>query len=105
MVSLTIHDFKGTLFLGRVYGLKSTLNFKGTKNKRETWLGNASGRKRDNSERILDNSIEFFVVWNELHELSIYIDNSTLIHEKLGGQVAHVLNRVQKYFKLRTKLF
>jgi hypothetical protein len=33
-----ILDFEGKLSLKRVYGLNNTLNFEGTKNKREMWL-------------------------------------------------------------------
>jgi hypothetical protein len=57
------------------------------------------------SERILDNSIEFFDVWNELRELSIYREHSQLIHEKLGGQVPCILDRLQKYFRLKSIIF
>ena len=59
------------------------------------WLRNALGRKRDKSKIIHDNSIEFFDVWNEVCELSIYREYSQLIYDKLREQVIHILDRLQ----------
>jgi len=54
---------EGTMYLKMDYDLKNTLNSKRTEKKREKWLRNASRRKRERRERVLDNSIKKFGVF------------------------------------------
>ena len=48
-----------------------------------------TSQKREKRERVPDNSMKLFGVWNALCELSIYRKNSQLISEKLWEQVIH----------------
>ena len=56
--------------------------------RREERLVNTS-QEREKRERVLDNSMKLFGVWNVLCELSIYRKNPQLISEKLWEQVIY----------------
>ena len=56
--------------------------------RREERLVNTS-QEREKRERVPNNSMKLFGVWNVLCELSIYRKNSQLISEKLWEQVIH----------------
>jgi len=72
-------------------------NRKGQKGvEKEEKLVNTS-RMREKKGKSQEASTVNFGVQNALCELSIYIENSQLIVEKLWEQVIHILNLVQKY--------
>jgi hypothetical protein len=56
--------------------------------RRDERLVNTS-QEREKRERVPDNSMKLFGVWNALCELSIYRKNSQLRSEKLWEQVIH----------------
>ena len=57
--------------------------------RREERLVKNTSQEREKRERVPDNSMKLFGVWNALCELSIYRKNSQLISEKLWEQVIH----------------
>jgi hypothetical protein len=61
--------------------------------------------RRERRRKRFEVSEDFFGVWNQLCEISIYRENSQLICEKLYEQIIHILDLVQKFLKLSNKIY
>jgi len=96
----TIHNFEGTLYLEGSMVLRTLLILKEQEKRR--WRSSTETRE---GERRKWFEVSEYSVYGMNYVSSIYWDHSQLISEKLWEQVIHILDLVQKYLKLSTKIF
>jgi len=92
------YNFEGSLYLKKVYGLKNTLNFE--------WSEKGDEEKKDSSTQVEkgEKKIFFFKSFRSLFRCVEWTMWALYFH-RVWKQVIYILDLVQNYLKLSTKIY